>query len=199
MIKPCFQLDLPLFLYMKGSSSQTSPFACLQIHCEFCCSGYLCPACLCQTLLFLLTSLQHLWSFKFSPSFKAQLKLYSVWVLLIWGIILAATELHPSLPFNPSPLYINPKSVISHLNVPPGIQQPLSGCLLCAGAVRLAWVIMDSGSLPAATQASAVPTWLQLWWWSLIDTRQSSNSQAWQEVPSIHSSTILQAPLASSE
>lgn len=81
MIKPCFQLDLPLFLYMKGSSSQTSPFACLQIHCEFCCSGYLCPACLCQTLLFLLTSLQHLWSFKFSPSFKAQLKLYSVWVL----------------------------------------------------------------------------------------------------------------------
>lgn len=65
--------------------------------------------------------------------------------LLIWGIaganegfILAGIELHPSLHFNPSPLQLNPKSVTSHLNVPPGIQQPLSECLLCAGAVRLA-------------------------------------------------------------
>lgn len=38
-----------------------------------------------------------------------------------------------------------------------------------------------------------------LWQKRLMDTPQSSKSQAWQEVASIHSSAILQALLAPSE
>lgn len=41
--------------------------------------------------------------------------------------------------------------------------------------------------------------WLSLWQRQLMDMPQSSKSQAWQEVASIHSSAILQAPLAPSE
>lgn len=41
--------------------------------------------------------------------------------------------------------------------------------------------------------------WLSLWQKRLMDTPQSSKSQAWQEVASIHSSAILQALLAPSE